>query len=262
MPRAIDAYSAGAPGPADSPYLTSVGGTLLSTDGGGWASESVWNDGGGQGASGGISSSYSLPYWQTGIDMTANQGSVRQRNIPDVAMMPAKNVFVVLNNGQQFPDVGGTSCAAPLWAGFTALVNQQAAPTASRRSALSTRRFTPSAAAPATRPVSRHHHGQQHQSSPTNFFAVPGYDLCTGWGTPNGSNLISALLSPVSPPAIQAAGWRVLAGGCEPTNATINPGDWVMVGFVLESKTEPEPVDQGYPSRIADGSMDASSALL
>jgi hypothetical protein len=33
--------------------------------------------------------------------------------------------------------------------------------------------------------------------SPTNFFAVPGYDLCTGWGTPTGSNLINALAPPV-----------------------------------------------------------------
>ena len=68
---------------------------------------------------------YAIPSWQTNINMTANQGSTTMRNIPDVALT-ADNVYVIDGNGGSGV-VGGTSCAAPLWAGFTALVNQQAA---------------------------------------------------------------------------------------------------------------------------------------
>ena len=57
------------------------------------------------------------------MNMTANQGSTTMRNMPDVALT-AENVYVRAD-GVDY-SVGGTSCAAPLWAGFTALINQQA----------------------------------------------------------------------------------------------------------------------------------------
>ncbi len=67
--------------PASSPYITQVGGTTLTTgSGGSWLSESVWNQGGGVGGSGGISTFYPIPPWQLGISMTANGGSTNQRN--------------------------------------------------------------------------------------------------------------------------------------------------------------------------------------
>src|SRR5208283_60155 len=65
-----------------------------------------------------------IPGWQAGVNMTANQGSTTKRNTPDVALT-ADNVYVRADGSDY--NVGGTSCAAPLWAGFTALVNQQAA---------------------------------------------------------------------------------------------------------------------------------------
>ena len=50
--------------------------------------------------------------------MTANLGSTTQRNIPDVALT-GDNIYVASGgNGQASGDIGGTSCAAPLWAGF------------------------------------------------------------------------------------------------------------------------------------------------
>jgi len=58
--------------------------------------------------------------------MTANQGSMTKRNIPDVAAHSDGSIWIVANNGE-FLIVGGTSAATPLWAGFAALVNQQAA---------------------------------------------------------------------------------------------------------------------------------------
>ncbi|HVV73291.1 MAG TPA: S53 family peptidase, partial [Verrucomicrobiae bacterium] len=116
--------------PASSPYITVVGGTTLSTTGpgGAWSSETVWNwgshNGSYVGSSGGVSSHYPLPAWQSGISMTSNGGSTTQRNVPDVAMT-ADNVYVIYGNGSS-SSLGGTSCAAPLWAGLAALANEQA----------------------------------------------------------------------------------------------------------------------------------------
>ncbi len=110
-----------------SPYETLVGGTSLATSGGlgSWVSESVWNRAAssGTGSGGGISDVYSIPFWQTNVITIANQGSTSFRNSPDVAMV-ASNVLVMI--GAVGFKVGGTSIAAPLWAGVTALINQQA----------------------------------------------------------------------------------------------------------------------------------------
>ena len=122
-------YSSGVYQFADTPYVTIVGGTTLTTagPGGPWVSEAVWNWGTADefSSGGGISQNYSIPTWQQGISMTTNHGSTTMRNSPDVAMT-ADNIMVVADNGSN-EVFGGTSATAPLWAGFTALVNQQAA---------------------------------------------------------------------------------------------------------------------------------------
>jgi subtilase family serine protease len=194
-----DAYVSGVPNPDDDPNITIVGGTTLTTaPDGSWSEESAWNRGGGLGTGGGISAAYPIPRWQQGINMATNLGSVTHRNIPDVAMV-ADNVEVIYDNGT-VSGFYGTSCAAPLWAGFMALVNQQAAANG-----------TPSAGFvnPAIYRIgsSTNCNAMFHDitngnntsaNSPTQFYAVPAYDLCTGWGTPNGSNLINALATPES----------------------------------------------------------------
>src|SRR5205814_9466732 len=76
---------------------------------------------------GGISASNSIPFWQQNLSMALNQGSTSKRNVPDVAAV-ADGIWVIVNNGEQ-GFTGGTSAAAPLWAGFAALANQQAAST-------------------------------------------------------------------------------------------------------------------------------------
>ena len=90
-----DAYTGLIPFPGDTPYITQVGGTTLTTSGpgGAWVSETVWNWGDGIGSGGGISTQYPIPSWQTNISMTANQGSTTMRNTPDVALT-ADNVYV------------------------------------------------------------------------------------------------------------------------------------------------------------------------
>lgn len=190
--------------PMDSPYLTCVGGISLNMAGGVWQSETVWSSGGG-----GSSSYYAIPSWQQGVSMASNQGSTVYRNIPDVAM-PADNIFVRYNNGAAGA-VSGTSCAAPLWAGFCALVNQQAA-----INAVAPVGFVNSAIyaiGKGSNYAAAFHDTTNGNNfsvlSPAKYVATNGYDLCTGWGTPKGSNLINALvpfnalrISPLITPAV------------------------------------------------------------
>jgi uncharacterized repeat protein (TIGR03803 family) len=193
--------------PADDTNLTSVGGTSLTMNGSGasYASEQVWNWGnetpgwngsGFVGSGGGISPTYAIPAWQQGLDMSANKGSTTKRNFPDVAMV-AENIVIVAY-GSTSTGNGGTSCAAPLWAGFMALVNQEAAangqpPVGFLNPAI----YALGQGADYTNCI--HDITVGNNATPVSgglFQAVPGYDLCTGWGTPNGSNLINALALP------------------------------------------------------------------
>ncbi len=197
-----DAFTGSITFPSDSTNITQVGGTTLTTTGpnGSYVSETVWNWGLDQGSyvgsSGGISTYYPIPGWQRGINMATNRGSTTMRNVPDVALT-ADNVYVRYGNGSS-GTFGGTSCAAPLWAGFTALVNQQA---------VASGRSTVGFVNPAIYTIGQGANyavdfhdittgNNTWPSSPANFYAVPGYDLCTGWGTPAGQNLINALAGP------------------------------------------------------------------
>ena len=90
-----DAYTGPISFPGESPYITQVGGTTLSTTGprGTWTGEGVWNWGGGVGSSGGVTTGYTIPDWQTNVNLTTNLGSTTLRNTPDVALT-ADNVYV------------------------------------------------------------------------------------------------------------------------------------------------------------------------
>ena len=189
-----DAYTGPIDFPGDTPYITQVGGTTLTTSGpgGSWVSETVWNWGSGTGSGGGVSTSYPIPHWQTNVNMTANQGSTTNRNTPDVALT-ADNVYVRADNKDY--NVGGTSCAAPLWAGFNALINQLALQNGEPTVGF----INPAVYALGRRgDYSLNFHdivtgNNEKPNSPTRFAAVTGYDLCTGWGTPAGSNLLFAV---------------------------------------------------------------------
>jgi len=239
-----DAYTGLIPFPGDSPYITEVGGTTLTTSGPGgtWDSETVWNWGNGIGSGGGISTQYPIPAWQTNINMTASQGSTVQRNTPDVALT-ADNVYVRADGHDYF--VGGTSCAAPLWAGFTALVNQQA-------------RFANQPAVGFINPAidaigsgseySADFHdistgNNESPASPSKFSSVTGYDLCTGWGTPAGQHLINALANPEPLQISPQTGFSSIGGVGGPftvtsqslvlTNSGTNTLNWILVNTSL-----------------------------
>jgi subtilase family serine protease len=132
--------------------------------------------------------------------MSANGGSTTMRNMPDVAMVADMVVVYTaegdINDSTEWQGYSGTSVAAPLWAGFTALANQQAA----LESAPSVGFPNPSiywtgAGLGYTECFHDITSGNNFNStSPTEFSATTGYDLCTGWGTPVGQATINALV--------------------------------------------------------------------
>jgi subtilase family serine protease len=217
-----------------SPYETLVGGTSLTTRGGlgSWVAESVWNRGAGTGTGGGISDFYPIPYWQTNVITATNQGSTSFRNSPDVALV-SSNILVVI--GGITGKTGGTSAAAPLWAGVTALINQQA----SQHGLPPVGFLNPAFYAIGMGPnyQSCFHDvtvgNNFSSSSPSEFSAEPGYDLCTGWGTPAGQSLIDALMPFLS---ITASGnqllitWpQVWASADLQQNSNLATTNWVAV---------------------------------
>jgi subtilase family serine protease len=127
--------------------------------------------------------------------------------------MTADNVYVIYDNGES-GSFAGTSCATPLWAAFTALVNEQAL--ANGHPLLGF--INPAIYAIGLSPNYTNcfhditNGNNTWSESPNEFYAVPGYDLCTGWGTPAGSNLVNALAPPDSL-QISPLGGLVASGG-------------------------------------------------
>ncbi|MGD0191237.1 MAG: S53 family peptidase [Rhizomicrobium sp.] len=140
------------PWPEEDANLTAVGGTDLVTTGpgGAYASETGWSHSAG-GPS--LDKHIKIESYQKHFINAQNMGSKKLRNVPDVAAQANTNNYICSNGGCG-GNWGGTSFASPMWAGFIALANQQAA---------------------------------------QNYTAVAGYDLVTGLGSPNGQGLIDAL---------------------------------------------------------------------
>jgi subtilase family serine protease len=178
-------YYGGAFPPSDDPNITVVGGTSLTTAGAGgpWSAESAWS-----GSGGGVSITYPIPSYQQNLNLTASNGSTTMRNVPDVAMIGAGGIYLIANNGQAMT-VGGTSASTPLWAGFMALVNQQAVANANP---------TVGFLNPAIYAIGNSGNYAQdfHDIRSGNngeYNSIVGYDLVTGWGSPAGQNLINDL---------------------------------------------------------------------
>jgi subtilase family serine protease len=177
--------------PAESVYVVAVGGTDLTTNGTGgpWQSETAWIDSSGGPADDG----FAIPSWQTSIANSLNQASTTIRNVPDVAA-EANTDNYLCDQGSCTGDYGGTSFAAPRWAGFLALVNQQVA--ANGNSPLGFVNPVVYSIGAGTNYGNDFHDitsGNNSNGHGQSYNAVVGYDLVTGWGSPNGQNLINAL---------------------------------------------------------------------
>jgi subtilase family serine protease len=195
--------------PADSVYVTSVGGTDLTTTGpgGDWASESAWADGGG-----GISpDGFAIPSWQVTTAEGCTRCSQTLRNAPDVAANANFSFYVCADQTAcSANEYGGTSFAAPMWAGYLALANQQLISNGST----STLGFVNPTFYQIGLSSSYDTDFHDITGGSNGYSATVGYDLATGWGSPNGANLINAL-------AVVSAGFNLSAS---PTSVTVLQG--------------------------------------
>jgi subtilase family serine protease len=196
--------------PADDVYLTSVGGTDLETSGaaGPWSSETAWVDGGG-----GISpNKFAIPSWQTAAASGCSSCSQTYRNGPDVSANANFTFYVCADQTTcTANEYGGTSFAAPMWAGYLALVNQQAVANGDSLVGF----INPSL---YTIGLGSSYDTDFHDitSGSNGYSATTGYDLATGWGSPNGSGLIDALAPSASSPTFSLS--------ASPASVTITQG--------------------------------------
>ncbi|HTZ44419.1 MAG TPA: S53 family peptidase [Jatrophihabitans sp.] len=172
--------------PAASPHALACGGTRLAADGSGQVgSETVWNDGPGNGASGGgVSDTFGLPTWQQQVGVPSVSGKAG-RGVPDVAGdADPQTGYQVRVDGNDLV-IGGTSAVAPLWAALVARLAQATG----RRFGLIQPALYGSTAAGATAP------GFRDITSGDNgaYQAGPGWDPCTGLGVPVGTALLTVL---------------------------------------------------------------------
>jgi kumamolisin len=188
--------------PCASPFVLAVGGTLLRT--GAKRSERAWKDGDGLRADnggstgGGVSARIARPAWQSGLDIApVNPGQVAGRIVPDVAANASANTgYFVVAGGQQEIS-GGTSAAAPLWAGLLARMNQQLAPSGKRVGYLTPLLYgaTPGGTGPLGKQGCNDLHGGDNVTAHVGGFkSGKGFDAVTGWGSPKGKDLLAALI--------------------------------------------------------------------
>jgi hypothetical protein len=215
--------------PGNSPNITDAGGTQITTvsAGGAWQSETGWNgSGGGWNTESPIPSGSPNFLWdQTTAINSTNGGDPSYRNIPDVSAEANTDNYFCANESCQ-GGIGGTSLASPRWAGFVSLINQQAAANATAAGANSTLGFLN----PTIYPIGQGSsygsvfHDITSGSNPSDstppltctigtlgcldvngqglqgFNAVTGFDLVTGWGSPNGPTAFSTLFPTTANP--------------------------------------------------------------
>jgi subtilase family serine protease len=196
--------------PADDVYVTTVGGTDLETSGAGgpWSSETGWVDSGG-----GISpNKFAIPSWQTAAAAGCSSCSKTYRNGPDVSANANWSFYVCADQQAcTANNYGGTSFAAPMWAGYLALANQQAVANGQKTLGF----INPTL---YTIGLSSNYDTDFHDITVGNngYQATTGYDLVTGWGSPNGANLINALTGGTSQPSFTVT--------ASPSSLTIEQG--------------------------------------
>jgi kumamolisin len=167
--------------PASSPYVLGCGGTKITASGGSLVSEVAWNsDGGGTG--GGISALFALPDYQENAKVPVSISTHKAgRGVPDVASDADPNSGYSITVQGQRQIIGGTSAAAPLWAGLIALINEAGG------KPIGQPHTTLYANSLALRDITE----GNNKSGTIGYRAGPGWDACTGLGSPKGEDLVN-----------------------------------------------------------------------
>ena len=173
--------------PASSPHVLACGGTKLDANGATIVSEVVWNElANNEGATGGgVSNVFALPSWQAKAQVPAATTTTGGRGVPDVAGDADPTTGYTIRVDGQTMVIGGTSAVAPLWAGLVAVANQQLG---TQVGFIQPAIYAAKAAA-AFNDITQGNNGA--------FSAGPGWDACSGLGSPIAGKLIP-LLAPAS----------------------------------------------------------------
>ena len=171
--------------PASSPNVLACGGTRLESSNGTITTEVVWNDGANGGATGGgVSEVFPLPSYQAnaGVPPSVNSSAFVGRGVPDVCGDADPDTgYQILVDGTS--DVfGGTSAVAPLWSALIALVN---ASTGKAAGFINPSLYSQAAGTAAFHDITSGNNG--------SYQAGPGWDACTGLGSPDGQQLLDVL---------------------------------------------------------------------
>ncbi|NLP60437.1 S53 family peptidase [Paraburkholderia sacchari] len=170
--------------PASSPYALGCGGTQLTAANGRITRETVWGSGANGATGGGVSATFAVPAWQKGLKVSRGSGAARalalaRRGVPDVAADADPATGYEVHIGGMDTVVGGTSAVAPLWAALVARINAGSGKAAGFINAKLYAR--PGAFNDIT------------SGSNGDYAARPGWDACTGLGTPVGTRVAAAI---------------------------------------------------------------------
>jgi len=174
--------------PASSPHILACGGTRLVSSMGQVKSEVAWNDEaeGGGATGGGVSDVFPLPDWQgsANVPLSANPGRHKGRGVPDVSGDADPETGYVVQVDGTSAVIGGTSAVAPLWAALIALINQALDAKLGFVNSVLYEKVEAEASS-ALRDIENGGNGA--------YSAGPGWDPCTGLGSPDGTKLLDAL---------------------------------------------------------------------
>ncbi len=178
--------------PSDSPWVTTVGGTTLYASGSN-VREQAWSDSGG-----GFSAFFPTPSYQQTLPADVQSELNHRRGVPDVAAAADPQTGLQIYVGGHWGIVGGTSAAAPLWAGLVAIADQMAGRPIGFIN-------------PALYSLAEHHAGDfrditqgnnsvnQQNIQVQGYAAAPGWDPVTGLGAPNAAKLLPDLVAATKP---------------------------------------------------------------
>jgi hypothetical protein len=176
--------------PASSPWVTSVGGTHLRASGNTIDSETPWDDGAGGASGRGVSTVFQVPSWQANIVHPKTDQGFAGRAVPDVVADASPRTGYEIEVDGEPMVLGGTAAAAPLWAGFIALLNQGIG---HNIGFLNEKLYTTLGPASVLRRIGQSGTNQEGSVTSNSPSQPSGWSALTGWGAPDGQKLLDAL---------------------------------------------------------------------